>query len=164
MKVTLIAAVAENGVIGRGNELPWRIPEDLKFFKGATLGKPIIMGRNTWDSIGRPLPQRTNIVMTKNDSWSASGALVATNLTAALELAAATGAKEAMVIGGAQIYREALECASTILLTRVHGMPEGDTMFPEISSDDWDFYSAERHCAVGNNPYDYSFCELRRRM
>jgi dihydrofolate reductase len=136
--IALIVAVAENGVIGRDGKLPWRIPEDMKWFKARTEGRPMIMGRKTWESFPkRPLPGRTNIVMTRDGSFKAEGAVVVTSLAAALDVAAGEAPEEIMVIGGAEIYRAALPLARRIYLTSVHGEIEGDTRFPVLDRDAW---------------------------
>lgn len=143
MKLSLIVAAAQNGVIGRNNQLPWHLPQDLKYFKATTLGKPIVMGRKTFESIGKPLPGRTNIVITRQQDWSASGVVVANSVEHALALGGEVRdenqqpAKEIMVIGGAEIYRHALAIADRVYLTRVHADVEGDAYFPELPSDTW---------------------------
>jgi len=126
--VTVIAAVARNGAIGKNNELLVRIPEDLKFFKRTTYGSPIIMGRRTWDSIGRPLPGRRNLVVTRDPAWHADGAERATSLRNAFALA--SGAARVFVIGGGQIYAEALPLADELVLTELDADFDGDTWFP----------------------------------
>lgn len=135
MRITLIAAVASNGVIGRGGQLPWRLPGDLQRFKAVTLGHPVIMGRKTWASIGRALPGRQNIVVTRNRLLSAPGCRVVGNLEEALR--AAEGADEAFVIGGAELYRAALPRADRLHLTRVLADLEGDAFFPEFDRAAW---------------------------
>lgn len=138
---SLIVAVADNGVIGSNNQLPWRIAADLKYFKRVTLGKPVIMGRLTYESIGKPLPGRTNIVMTRDTTWQAEGVERASDLNEALaiarQIANATELEEVMVIGGASIYREALPQADRLYLTRVHTQVEGDAFFPPLNLDEW---------------------------
>lgn len=131
--IVLVAAVSDNGIIGRGGDMPWHLPDDLKRFKKLTMGHPIVMGRRTWHSIGRPLPGRTNIVMTRNTSFAADGAVVAH--TESDVLAAAGDADTIMVIGGGEIYRMFLRTADRIELTRVHLTVEGDTTFPELEGD-----------------------------
>ena len=162
IEVAIIAAVADNGVIGRGNALPWKIPEDLRHFKGITMGKPVIMGRRTWDSIGRPLPGRTNIVVTRNPSFAAAGVEVVASLEQALALAgriaAAQGAAEAVVIGGAQIYRAAIPRADRLYITEVHASVEGDARWPDIDWSQWREASREFHAG---SP-DYSFVRYER--
>jgi len=126
--ISLIAAVARNGAIGRGNQLLCRISEDLKFFKRTTLGSPVIMGRKTWDSIGRPLPGRRNIVITRNPQWRAEGAERAASLPEAIEMV--EGAARAFVIGGGEIYAQALPLADELVLTEIDADFDGDTFFP----------------------------------
>ncbi len=161
MLLSLIVAAAENGVIGRNNALPWHLAEDLKHFKRLTMGKPILMGRKTFESIGRPLPGRTNIVITRNRDYQPDGVRVVDSLSAALDLAEAIalidGADELMVIGGAQIYAEALPVAQRLYLTRVHAAVEGDAVLPQIDWSRWREVSRERCTAEPPNPYDYSF-------
>ncbi len=137
--LALIVAIAANGVIGKDNALPWHIPEDLKWFKENTLGKPVIMGRRTWDSIGRPLPRRPNIVVTRQAGWRAEGAHAAHCLDEALALAAnlAPEAAELMVIGGNALFAEALPRASRLYLTEIGRAYDGDTVFPAFERADW---------------------------
>jgi dihydrofolate reductase len=159
--LALIVAAAENGVIGRNNALPWHLPEDLRYFKRLTMGKPIIMGRKTFASIGKPLPGRTNIVITRNPVFRAEGVEVVSSLAAALELAQhialVDGAEEAVVIGGAEIYRAALPQAERLYLTEVHAVVEGDAVLPEIDWNKWLEVSREHHAAQAPDQYDYSF-------
>jgi dihydrofolate reductase len=159
--LAVIVAAAENGVIGADNKLPWHLPEDLRYFKRITMGKPIVMGRKTFESIGRPLPGRTNIVISRNPGFSAEGIRVVASLEDALalaaEVAAAEGAQEVMVIGGAQVYQRALEQAQRLYLTRVHATVEGNAYLPELVWENWVERSRERHPASAENPYDYSF-------
>jgi dihydrofolate reductase len=143
MKVALIVAAAINNVIGRDNQLPWHLPQDLKYFKAKTLGKPVIMGRKTYESIGRPLPGRPNIVVTRNQAWSAEGVSVVTSLADALALAGQLmehqheQLQEAMIIGGAEIYRSALPLADRIYLTRIDLQVDGDAYFPQLNQQEW---------------------------
>ena len=164
--IALIVACAENNVIGRDNQLPWHLSEDLKYFKRTTLGKPIIMGRLTYESIGRPLPGRPNIVVTRQPDWEAEGVQAANSLLAAIELAKAQaqrlGSDEIMIIGGAQIYRESVDLCNRIYLTRVHAFVEGDAYFPELNLSEWNELSRESHSAIGDNPYSYAFMVLDR--
>ena len=134
-RVFLVAAVAANGVIGVGGKLPWRLPEDLKHFKAITLGHPVIMGRKTWESLGRPLPGRENIVVTRAAGYEAPGASVAASLDAALALCA--GEPLAFVIGGAELYVAALPIAAGLVLTEIHRDYEGDTRFPAFDREAW---------------------------
>ncbi|MDG1812589.1 MAG: dihydrofolate reductase [Porticoccaceae bacterium] len=159
MKLCLIVAVSRNGVIGLNNQLPWHLPEDLKYFKSVTMGKPIVMGRKTYDSIGRPLPGRTNIVITRDASWSAPGVEVAQTLEAALELGATAcdtaGAEEIMVIGGEQIYRMTLDAADRLYLTQVDAEVEGDAFFPEIDPKIWNQVSVQVPEKTDTHPYTF---------
>ncbi|HET6583876.1 MAG TPA: dihydrofolate reductase [Nannocystaceae bacterium] len=158
-RVALIAAVADNGVIGRNGGLPWRIPADLKWFRERTMGHHIVMGRNTWESIGRPLPGRTNVVVSRRLA-ATSGATVVEGLAAALALATAAGDDEAFVIGGAELYRSALPTADRIYLTRVHAQVDGDTWFPALDPAAWVEVAREPHLDAA--PLPFSFCVLER--
>ena len=135
-RVTLVAAVAANGVIGAGGGIPWRIPEDFAHFKRVTLGHTLVMGRATYDSIGRPLPGRATVVLTRDPTWSAEGVQVARSFDEALDLASALPG-EVMVAGGAAVYAAALPVADAQILTEVHLSPEGDTRYPDWDRDDW---------------------------
>jgi len=161
MKIVLIAAFAQNRVVGINNTLPWHLPEDLKYFKRTTSGKAIIMGRKTYDSIGRPLPNRTNIVISRNRDFQADGVRVVASLEAAIELAKEVNyindVQEVMVIGGASIYEAALPIADRLYLTHVHAEIEGDAYFPEVNFKQWLEVSREDYQASDKNPYDYSF-------
>ncbi len=166
VKLSLIVAVAENGVIGKDNDLPWKISSDLKYFKEKTMGKPIIMGRKTFQSIGRPLPGRVNIVITSDTTFASEGVITALSLEMALEvgmnMALVKKVDEVMVIGGAQIYNLCLPEADRLYLTRVHGDVAGDTIFPSLNSDDWLEASVERFTAGENDSHDYSLIVLDR--
>lgn len=153
--LSLIVAIAANGVIGRDNALPWHIPEDLKWFKENTLGKPVIMGRRTWDSIGRPLPRRPNIVVTRQADWSAEGAHVAHSLAEALALAnrLAPEAAELMVIGGNSLFAEALPAARRLYLTEIGREYQGDTVFPPFDRQEW--REVSRRSNPGDPPFDF---------
>ncbi|MEJ5019792.1 dihydrofolate reductase [Ochrobactrum vermis] len=145
--VSIIVAAAENGVIGRDNDMPWRLSTDLKRFKALTLGKPVIMGRRTWESIGRPLPERPNIVVTRDSGFQIEGASIAGSLEDAIalgrRLAVDMGAGEVCIIGGGKIYAQALPLADQIHLTRVLAKIDGDTHFPEIDPKLWHVVSQE---------------------
>jgi dihydrofolate reductase len=143
--LSLIAAVARNGAIGKDNALLWRLPEDLKFFKRTTLGCPVIMGRKTWDSIGRPLPGRRNIVITRNPDWQREGAEVFHDLDSAL--AATMNAEKVFVIGGGELYSQALPKANELILTEVDADFTGDTFFPAWNRDEFTEISRESHTA-----------------
>ncbi len=166
MKLAVIVAQSQNRVIGRDNKLPWHLPEDLRYFKSVTLGKAIIMGRKTFESIGRPLPGRSNIVVTRNREYSAEGIEVVHDLDAALErartLASINGNDEALVIGGAELYAQALPMAERLYLTLVHRQFEGDARFPLLDWDEWREASREDHQVQGPDPFDYSFLVLER--
>ena len=137
-RIAIIAAVAENRVIGSGNDMPWRLSSDLKRFKALTLGKPVIMGRKTYQSIGRPLPGRANIVITRNTAWAQEGIRIAGSLDDALDLAIGeTGTDEIFVIGGGQIYADAMRLADRLYITEVTARPQGDVVFPEIDPGVW---------------------------
>lgn len=148
--LSLVVAVAANGVIGRNNDLPWRIPGDLKWFKRQTVGRPIIMGRRTFQSIGGALPKRRNIVLTRNGDWSAPDVECAPDLVSALELVA--GEPEAAVIGGADVFAEALPLADKLVWTAVYAAPEGDTVMPAIEWTQWRETFREAHAAEGDAP------------
>ncbi len=166
MRLALIWAMSRNRVIGRNNALPWYLPEDLKYFKRVTMGKPIIMGRRTWESIGRPLPGRTNIIVSRNTRFEAEGAKVVHTLDEAImmaeNIAFINGGEEAVVMGGAEIYRQALPRADRLYLTQVHAEVEGDAFFPEFDIERWHELGREDFAASGPNPYDYSFVVLER--
>ncbi|WP_035515577.1 dihydrofolate reductase [Pseudohaliea rubra] len=160
-RLAMIVAAAENDVIGRHNALPWALPEDLRYFRRVTMGKPVIMGRRTFESIGRPLPGRCNIVVTANTAFVADGVRVVHSLDEALMLAGAVAASDAvdevMLIGGAQLYALGLPQVERIYLTRVHGDIPGDAFLPPV---DWSAFhevAREHHGASGDNPWAYSF-------
>jgi dihydrofolate reductase len=166
MKCSLIVAMAKNQTIGIDNTLPWHLPNDLKYFKQVTMAKPIIMGRKTYESIGRPLPGRTNIVITRQEDYQAEGVIVVNSLQRALDKAEdvgfVTGHDEAMVIGGAEIYQQALVQADRLYITHVHADVDGDAFFPDILWSDWqeskrEDFLADPVDAEKRNPFDYSF-------
>lgn len=151
MTVSLIVAMSENRVIGVDNDLPWHLPADLKFFKATTMAKPMIMGRKTFDSIGRPLPGRQTIVVTRNSDWSHDGVDVAPDLTSAIELA--ENKEEVMVTGGAQIYALAMDMVDRMYITEVAlTIEDGHAFFPEFSDSDWKEVSREAHPAEDDKP------------
>lgn len=162
MNISLIWAMAENRVIGRDNKLPWHLPNDLKYFKRLTTGKAVIMGRKTYDSIGKPLPNRTNIVITRDTAFSAEGIKVVHSLADAIEMAEAecliNGNDEVIIMGGAEIYKQALPQADRLYVTLVHAEVEGDAYFPEVDFSQFELKSRDDYQADGPNPYDYSFC------
>jgi dihydrofolate reductase len=156
----LVVAVAENDVIGRGNELPWHLPADLRHFKSLTFGKPMLMGRKTYDSIGKALPGRMNIVLSRSEEFSPGDCLVVKTLD---DARIAAGAQSAlMVIGGAEIYRQCLPLAGRIHLTLIHARIEGDTVFAGWRGSEWEETSRERHEADEKNAHAYSFITLER--
>jgi dihydrofolate reductase len=167
-RLVLVAAVAKNGVIGRDGDMPWRLPGDLRHFKKLTLGKPVIMGRRTFDSIGRrPLPGRPNIVLTRDADFRAEGVLVAGDFAAALriaeEQAAGLQADEIAVIGGSVLYAEALPRAHRLYLTEVHAAPKGDTHFPTIDRAEWRETARDGPHQSPGEDYAYTFVTLERR-
>ncbi|WP_148861807.1 dihydrofolate reductase [Marinobacter fonticola] len=167
MRKALIVAMAQNRVIGRNNALPWYLPGDLRYFKQATMGKPILMGRKTFESIGRPLPGRLNVVITRDQSWEAPAGVVAEHtLAAAYRRAEAQaeleGGDEIMIIGGGQIYADALPDIDRMYVTQVHADVEGDAWFPDVDWGQWQELGRENFSASENNPYDYSFIVYQR--
>lgn len=164
---SMIVAAARNGTIGRNNTLPWRIPEDLRYFRRVTMGKPVIMGRRTFDSIGRPLPGRDNIVVSRNPEFAAAGVSVVRGVDEAFTLAEASarasGAEELMLLGGAQLYAEGMPLIQRIYLTRVHADVEGDARLPVLVPGEWREISREDHAADSRNDFPFSFIVLQRR-
>ena len=162
--LSLIVAVSDNGVIGREGGLPWRLPEDLKWFKARTMGKPIIMGRKTWESFPkRPLPGRTNIIVTRQASYVAPDAVVAPSLDAALDLARRENPDEIMIIGGAQLYAQALGLVTRIYLTQVAVTVEGDAFFPAFDRSTWRERVEGVYPSSATQPIGYSFIILERK-
>lgn len=157
--VSLVVAMDENGLIGRNGQLPWRLPEDLKHFRRLTLGKTVLMGRKTWDSLGKPLDGRRNWVLSRDRAFRPAGCEVFATLEQAL---AAHREGELFVIGGAQLYRQALPLASTVHLTRVHARVDGDTTFPEWSASDFRQTEIVDHPADARHAHAYSFITLER--
>ena len=160
--LTLIVARARNGVIGRDNQLPWRLPEDLAFFKRTTMGAPIVMGRKTHESIGRVLPGRRNIVVTRDAQRRFDGCDTVTNLDDALALAARDGAAEAFLIGGAQLYQEGALRADKRIVTEIHADFDGDARFPAPDPAVWREVSREMHRAKEPNDFEYAFVVYQR--
>lgn len=161
MRISLIWAMAENRTIGRNNKLPWHLPNDLKYFKQLTTGKAVIMGRKTYESIGRPLPNRTNIVITRDADYTAEGVNVVTSLDQAIELAEASSlvnaSDEVIVMGGAEIYNLCLPRADRLYITFVHAEVHGDAFFPEFDLSQFTEIGRESFSADDANPYNYSF-------
>ena len=166
-EIFFVLAVAENGVIGRNNEIPWRLKADMQRFRALTLGKPVVMGRKTFLSLKRPLPGRTNIVMTRDPSFSAPGAVVTTSAAAALEVARGDALRRAVseiaVIGGADVYAQWLDRADRLEITEVHAQPDGDTRFAPPDPAIWQETARERHVAAAGDSADYSYVTWRRR-
>ena len=166
IRLSMMVAKASNNVIGRDNKLPWYLPNDLKYFKQVTFGKPVIMGRKTWESLKGPLPGRTNIVITRQPDYVADGAKVVATLDDAVAMAENVafieGQEEAVIMGGAEIYSLALPQADRLYLTEVHANVEGDTFFPEYDASEWQQIAREDFAAEGPNPYDYSFVVYER--
>jgi len=155
MTISIIVAASRNNVIGAGGDLPWRLSDDLKRFKATTMGKPIVMGRKTWDSIGRRLPGRQNVVITRQAGFAADGCDIVASQEEAIAVTA--GAEEVMVIGGSQVYELFLPVAERLYLTRVHAEVEGDAFFPAIDASEWRLVDDEPHSADDRNAFDFSF-------
>ncbi|MCK1334923.1 dihydrofolate reductase [Bradyrhizobium sp. 38] len=166
MEIVFVVAIAENGVIGAGNAIPWRLKSDMARFKALTIGKPVIMGRRTFESLPRPLRGRTNIVITRDANYRATGAIVTTSAADAGAVARGDALRrsvaEIAVIGGAEIYRQWLDRADCLEITEVHARPEGDTYF-DIDKADWDEVARVRHPAGPDDSADYSYVTYRRR-
>ncbi|ABA05604.1 dihydrofolate reductase [Nitrobacter winogradskyi Nb-255] len=167
-EVILVVAVAENGVIGQRNGIPWRLKADLRRFKAITIGKPIVMGRKTFDSLRRPLPGRTNIVITRDPDFTAVGALVARSPADALVIAKGDALRrsvaEIAVIGGAEIYAASMPAADRLEVTEVHTAVDGDTIFPPIDPSVWDEIARCRNKAAAGDTADFSYVTYRRRV
>jgi dihydrofolate reductase len=167
MEIALIVAVADNGVIGAGGTIPWRLKTDLQRFKTMTMGRPVVMGRKTFLSLRRPLPGRTNIVMTRDGDFRKPGAVVTTSLAAARAVATGDALRrfvtEIAVIGGAEVYAQWVGCADRLEITEVHARPEGDTYFPAIDPAIWEEVARVRNPAGPDDSADFSFVTYRRR-
>lgn len=161
MSLSFVVAMAQNRVIGRNNRLPWHLPADLRHFKKITLGKPMLMGRKTYESIGRPLPGRTNIVISRDPGYAAPGCIVVHSIPEAIAVAGPT--EEAMVIGGASLFDQTLDRAERIYLTLVHADAQGDVRFPEIDLNEWREIRRENHPADEKNTLPYSFILLEKK-
>jgi dihydrofolate reductase len=166
LEIVFVVAVAENGVIGRDNAMPWHLRSDLKRFKAITLNRPVIMGRKTFASIGRPLPGRTNIVVTRDENFHAPGVVVATSLEAAHDIARGDALRrfvtEIMVIGGADIFAQLLGMAGRLEVTEVHAKPEGDTFLAPIDPKEWEEVARSHHSRGDGDTADFSYVTYRR--
>ena len=163
MFISLIVAAAENNAIGKKNQLLWHLPNDLKFFKNTTWGMPVIMGRKTFEAVNKTLPGRFNIVITRQQGWNAADVIVATDLNDAIKKAAETNCKEVFIIGGGEIYKQSIETADKIYLTRVHATIDGDTFFPVIDENKWQLISNQDFTADEKHAFAYSFQTWKRK-
>jgi dihydrofolate reductase len=167
MKLVLVAAIGENNVIGRGGQLPWHLRSDLKHFRAITIGKPVVMGRKTYDSIGKPLKDRTNIVLSRDLSLAVPGGVLATSLQAALsyarEDAAKRGTDEIMIIGGSDVFAACMPQADRLEITHVHAAPAGDAFFPPIDPALWREVSREEHAAGPHDSAGFAVAAYLRR-
>ena len=157
MILSLLVAASENNVIGKDNKLPWHLPNDLKYFKNLTWGMPILMGRKTFESIGKALPGRKSIVITRNNDWQREGVEVVHSIEEAIQKAEGYGVKEIFVIGGAEIFKTALPVANRIYLTRIHHNFDGDVYFPQVSEQEWDLTSSRFCEADEKNIYNHTY-------
>ncbi len=168
MRISLIVAASENNVIGNNNAIPWHLPDDLKYFRTTTEGHPVIMGRKNYDSIlkalGKPLPNRRNIIVTRDQTYSAPGCEVASSLDEAIMFARKDNDREKIfIIGGGEIYAQAMELSNEILMTRVHATIDGDVYFPAIDETVWEETKRTEHPADGKHAYAFSFVTYERR-
>ena len=159
--INIVVAKASNNVIGAKNDLIWHLPNDLKHFKSLTSGHPIIMGRKTFESLGRPLPNRTNIVVTRDQNWNAEGIEIASSLPKAIEAAKKID-DDIYIIGGGNIYKQAMEFTDVLYITEVHHEFDGDTYFPEIDLDEWEEVQRENFKKDEKHPYAYSFVMYKK--
>ena len=162
MTISAIVACAKNGVIGKNNEISWYLPADFAYFKRTTINHHIIMGRNCFESIGRPLPKRTNIVITRNPFYIASGCLMVNSITEGLKMAESNGETEAFIIGGGEIYKQSVALWDKLYLTEVDLDTEGDVFFPELDMSEWQLVSKEHHTKDEKNEFDYIFKVFER--
>jgi dihydrofolate reductase len=160
MRISFVAAMSKNRVIGKGNKIPWNMPADLKHMRKLTEGKPLIMGRKTHESIGRPLPNRKNIILTRDKNYKSEGCIVVNTQVEALK--AAEGSEEIIIFGGEDIYKIFLPSADRMYLTIIDALIEGDAFFPEYKKEEWKEVSREKHEKDDKNPYDYVFLVLDR--
>lgn len=161
MTLSIIVAIAENNVIGKDNSLIWHLPADLKYFKALTMGHPIVMGRKTFESIGKPLPGRTSVIITRNTAYKPEGCLIAHSLTEAVEMLKSY--EKAFIIGGEQIYRQAIDIVDFLYITEVHRAFDGDAFFPVINPDIWEKTFRSDHEPDDKNAYPYSFVVYKRK-
>lgn len=164
MTISAIVAVGKNNVIGYKNTIPWYLPADFAYFKRTTLGHHIIMGRKCFESIGKPLPKRTNIIVTRDPFYLSSGCIVVHSLREALALAAQNGENEAFIIGGGEIYTQTMDLISKLYVTEVDIETEGDVFFPEIDAAVWQLLSEEKHSKDEKNEFDYTYKVYQRRV
>ncbi|MEQ8424745.1 MAG: dihydrofolate reductase [Cyclobacteriaceae bacterium] len=167
MIISLIAAISENRVIGKDNDLPWRLPDDMKFFMQTTSGHHVLMGRKNYDSLPekfRPLPNRTNIVVTRQKTFMATGCEIVNSIQEGIELAKANGESELFIIGGAQIYEQALPVADKLYLTEIKAEIKGDTFFPKFDSQQWSETSRKPHAADERHAYPFDFVTYQRKI
>ncbi len=157
MTISLVVAAATNNAIGKDGKLPWHLPNDMKYFKNVTWGMPVVMGRKTFEALGKALPGRKNIVITRQSALKAEGIVTVKKIDDALFVAKQTDAKEIMVIGGGEIYKTLFPKANRIYLTRIDAEPEGDTFFPSLNPKEWHLVSQKDHEADEKNAYNYSF-------
>lgn len=163
MKISLIAAAAENNVIGKDNDLPWKLPDDMKFFKNTTSGHHIIMGRKNLESFGRLLQNRINLILTRDENYEHKGAIIFNDFNKAIDYAKENEEDELMIIGGGEIYKLALPIADKIYLTRVHAKVEGDVYFPKIDEDKWKLTEEYFHPKDNKHQYSFTFQSFERR-
>lgn len=163
MKISMIAAMAHERVIGKDNQMPWHLPADLAHFKRVTLGKPVLMGRKTFESIGRPLPGRRNLVLSRNSDYRVDGVEMISSLEEVISRLQGEGVEELMVIGGGYLYEQLLPKADCLYLTRIDLVVEGDTRFPAFDDSQWQRIACESHPADEKNPHPYSFETWQRR-
>ena len=161
MIISLIAAMDRNRLIGQGNRLPWRLPADMKHFRKLTLGKPVVMGRRTFESIGKPLAKRTNIILTRDPHFRASGCIVTHGVDQALS--EADGCEELMIIGGYSVYEQFLDCAGRFYLTQIHECLEGDVYFPEFELSHWREVKRVKHESDNDNPHSFDCVLLHKK-
>jgi len=157
MFLSMVVAAANNNVIGKDNQLVWTLPNDMKFFKNITWGMPVLMGRKTFEALGKPLPGRKNFVITRNNDWQADGVVTVSSLGDAKLLVKEMDVKEIMIIGGGEIYKMLLPDTNRVYLTRVDAEPEGDAHFPELSPSEWKLTSHDDHQADSKHAFNYSF-------